>query len=47
LTPNEPTTVYQAAAAASIDEMTGNQALERAAPGLPMKPGKVERRKFE
>jgi transposase len=31
----------------SIDEMTGIQALERAAPGLPMKPGKVERREFE
>lgn len=31
----------------SIDEMTGIQALERAAPTLPMKPGKVERREFE
>jgi len=31
----------------SIDEMTGVQALERAAPGLPMKPGKVERREYE
>ena len=30
----------------SIDEMTGIQALERAAPGLPMKPGHVERREF-
>jgi hypothetical protein len=46
--------VYQAAAAAeqggqtvSIDEMTGIQALERAAPSLPMKPGHVERREFE
>jgi hypothetical protein len=27
--------------------MTGIQALERAAPGLPMKPGHVERREFE
>jgi hypothetical protein len=27
--------------------MTGIQALERIAPGLPMKPGKVERCKFE
>ena len=27
--------------------MTGIQALERAAPGLPMAPGKVERREFE
>jgi hypothetical protein len=48
--------VYQAAAAAaeeqggqtvSIDEMTGIQALERAAPSLPMKPRLVERREFE
>jgi len=46
--------VYQAAADAdeghrtvSIDEMTGIQALERIAPGLPMKPGKVERCEFE
>lgn len=31
----------------SIDEMTGIQALERAAPPLPMRPGKVERREFE
>jgi len=48
-------TVYQAAPAAveqdvhtvSIDEMTGIQALERAAPTLLMKPGHVERREFE
>jgi hypothetical protein len=47
--------VYQAAPSAaeqgvqtvSIDEMTGIQALERAAPSLPMKPGHVERREFE
>jgi transposase len=46
--------VYAAAAGAdethrtvSIDEMTGIQALERIAPGLPMAPGKVERREFE
>jgi len=31
----------------SIDEMTGIQALERAAPSLPMKPGHVEYREFE
>jgi hypothetical protein len=31
----------------SIDEMTGIQALERIAPSLPMRPGKVERREFE
>ena len=29
------------------DEMTGVQALERKHPGLPMAPGKVERREFE
>jgi transposase len=46
--------VYKAAAGAddtrrtiSMDEMTGIQALERIAPGLPMRPGKVERREFE
>jgi len=46
--------VYKAAATTddrhriiSIDEMTGIQALERIAPGLPMKPGMVERREFE
>jgi len=47
--------VYQAAPTAaehgvqtvSIDEMTGIQALERAAKSLPMKPGYVERREFE
>jgi DDE superfamily endonuclease len=31
----------------STDEMTGIQALERAAPTLPTQPGKVERRAFE
>jgi len=31
----------------SVDEMTGVQALERKYPGLPMCPGKVERREFE
>jgi transposase len=47
--------VYQAAPAVakqggqtvSIDEMTGIQALERAAKSLPMKSGHVERREFE
>ena len=47
--------VYRAAAKAgpeavrtvSIDEMTGIQALERIAPTLPMRPGRVERREFE
>jgi transposase len=31
----------------STDEMTGVQALQRAAPGLPLRPGRVERREFE
>jgi transposase len=31
----------------STDEMTGVQALERKYPGLPLVPGKVERREFE
>lgn len=31
----------------STDEMTGVQALERSHPGLPMLPGKIERREFE
>lgn len=31
----------------SNDEMTGVQALERKHPGLPLKPGKVERREYE
>jgi len=31
----------------SLDEMTGVQALERKHPGLPIRPGKVERREFE
>ncbi len=31
----------------STDELTGVQALERKHPGLPMRPGKVERREFE
>jgi transposase len=31
----------------STDELTGGQALERKHPGLPLAPGKVERREFE
>ena len=31
----------------STDELTGVQALERAHPGLPLAPGKVERREYE
>jgi hypothetical protein len=48
-------TLYQQAEALSqrgervvtSDELTGVQALERKHPGLPMQPGKVERREFE
>jgi hypothetical protein len=31
----------------TTDELTGIQALERKHPGLPLAPGKVERREFE
>jgi transposase len=31
----------------STDELTGVQALERAAPNLPLRPGRVERREYE
>ena len=31
----------------SNDEMTGVQALQRKHPGLPLRPGKVERQEFE
>jgi len=42
-----PASAQQGARTVSIDEMTGIQALDRAAPSLPMKPGHVERREFE
>ena len=42
-----PTAAAQGVQTVSIDEMTGIQALERAAPSLPLKPGHVERREFE
>ncbi len=42
-----PTAAGQGVQTDSIDEMTGIQALERAAKSLPMKPGHVERREFE
>ena len=42
-----PTAAQQGVQTVSIDEMTGIQALERAAPNLAMKPGHVERREFE
>lgn len=52
---NDINTCYQQAAERSqqgerfesVDEMTGVQALERKYPGLPLRPGKVERREFE
>lgn len=52
---NEICTVYQQAPdlaaqgerVLSTDELTGVQALERKHPGLPLAPGKVERREFE
>ena len=42
-----PTAAEQGVQTVSIDEMTGIQALQRAAKTLPMKPGCVERREFE
>jgi transposase len=42
-----PTLAQQGERVESVDEMTGVQALERKHPGLPMLPGKVERREFE
>ena len=42
-----PELVKKGEAVLSTDEMTGVQALERKHPGLPMAPGKVERREFE
>jgi hypothetical protein len=42
-----PELAEQGTRTVSIDEMSGVQALERAAPSLPMKPGKIERREYE
>lgn len=42
-----PALAEQGERVVSTDELTGVQALERKAPGLPMVPGKVERREFE
>ena len=42
-----PTIAARGGHVMSTDEMTGIQALERAAPTLPMRPGAVERREFE
>lgn len=42
-----PALAEQAERFVSTDELTGVQALERKHPGLPLAPGKVERREFE
>jgi transposase len=42
-----PTRAAQGERIMSTDELTGVQALERKHPGLPLAPGKVERREFE
>lgn len=42
-----PTQLLAGVHTISCDEMTGVQALERAAPTQPMRPGQVERREFE
>ena len=42
-----PALVEHGIAVISSDELTGVQALERIHPGLPLAPGKVERREFE
>ena len=42
-----PELARQGERAVSTDEMSGVQALERTQPGLPMRPGKVERREYE
>jgi len=42
-----PARAKQTIRTVSTDELTGVQALERLHPGLPMAPGKVERREFE
>lgn len=42
-----PATAARGGRVVSTDEMTGIQALERAAPTLPLRPGQVERREVE
>lgn len=44
---NAPGIVQNGEAVICTDEMSGVQALERKYPGLPMAPGKIERREFE
>ena len=42
-----PQLAQEGEASVSTDELTGVQALERKHPGLPLAPGKVERREFD
>ncbi|MDQ5852564.1 MAG: hypothetical protein M3380_10955 [Chloroflexota bacterium] len=42
-----PVRAAQGDRSVTTDELTGIQALERKHPGLPLAPGKVERREFE
>jgi transposase len=42
-----PALAHQGEQIVSTDELTGVQALERKHPGLPLAPGKIERREFE
>ncbi|HZT99347.1 MAG TPA: hypothetical protein VFA10_06780 [Ktedonobacteraceae bacterium] len=42
-----PSLAEQGERTISTDELTGVQALERKHPGLPLVPGKIERREFE
>jgi hypothetical protein len=44
---NTPALAEEGERVVSTDELTGVQALERRHPGLPLAPGKVERREFE
>lgn len=47
MTQQAPELARQGERVISNDEMTGVQALERKQPGLPLRPGKVERREYE
>ena len=47
LSQEAPALAEQGERVVSPDELTGVQALERKAPGLPLVPGKVERREFD
>lgn len=47
LYPQAPELAKRGESVMSTDELTGVQALERKHPGLPLAPGKIERREFE